>query len=76
MILETIDIEAIVEGQFLAFVDVPQGVDENAPALDPGLAVGGTGVVDQPSGVPWHVAIQIVVLGKREDVNRRIAALE
>jgi len=37
-------------------------MDEDPETIDDGLAVGIAGMVDQPGGVPGHVAIQIVVL--------------
>ena len=39
MILITIDIEAVVESQLIARIDITERMDENFPALDPGLAV-------------------------------------
>ena len=38
----TIDIETIVEREFLAWVDVAQGMDENLPTLNPRLAIRST----------------------------------
>jgi hypothetical protein len=76
MILVAIDIESVVEGQLISRIDVLERVDENFPPLDPRLTIGRTGMIDQPGGIPWHVAINVVLPGKREDIDRRIARFQ
>src|SRR5690606_19270405 len=53
--------------------DIPERVDEDPLAVNPGLAVGLAGMVDQPRRVPWDVAIDVPAVGEGEHVHRGVA---
>ena len=75
MLVPVFQVEAVVEGEFLAFHDVALGAEPDAVAGLQGLAVGIAGMVEQAGGVLGGAAVQVLLVVQRKDVHRGHAGL-
>src|SRR3954471_23973014 len=73
MFFPVLHIETVVEGQLLALGDVAPRGDPDVTAHVFTFAVRLAGMVDEPRGVPSHVAVEIVALVDLKDVNATVA---
>ena len=62
VLIEAIDIEAVIKAEFLAGLDVADGIDVDSAADDAGFAVGRAGVVDPARGV-FILALLVLATG-------------
>jgi hypothetical protein len=67
MFLESLQIIAVVESNFLASRNVAQGLDPDAALLAFGLAIGSATMIDTARGVPDKIAIEVKLVVQRED---------
>jgi hypothetical protein len=59
----------VIVGQFLAGLDMTQGVNPDTPAVNFCLAVRCTTVVDETGSVPGHAAVNVMVIIQRKDIG-------
>lgn len=64
------NVVAVIEGNFLAFGDVLEGVEKEAVVLIHHFAIGRAGMIDQAGWIPRFVPVEVVRLVEVEDVNR------
>ncbi len=68
-ILITIESVVVIEGKFLAALDVMQGVDPDAPSVNFRLTIWCAAVIDETGCVQSHVAIDVIVIIQRKDIG-------
>ncbi len=63
-----LQVEAVVEGQFLSHLDIAAGDEPNPAGIEFGIAVGPATMINESRGIPGDIAIQVIVVIKAEDI--------